>query len=214
MLQEILTKAGAGATGWWRNRFTYLPRRHGSSHARVFKFGLVYLQSLYTLWAYRNSLQSADYEARAFYSRIPLQRWWQRRRCLMLRDFIGDRMRVLDIGCGSSQLLNKFPRRWHGHQSRQTAFHAATRANADQRVRLCPALPRQRLRESLSPSQLVEHLPGSDEPFAEMARCLEPGGTLIIGRRITAGAGGALSNACTTRYSPASRRTAIRQNTR
>jgi dolichol-phosphate mannosyltransferase len=181
VLQEILTKAWCRGYRVVEEPFHYLPRRHGSSHARVFKFGLVYLQSLYTLWAYRNSLQSADYEARAFYSRIPLQRWWQRRRCLMLRDFIGDRVRVLDVGCGSSQLLNNVPQAVGADTNPAKLRFMRRPARMLINASAC-ALPfPDNAFEVIVASQLVEHLPGSDDPFAEMARCLEPGGTLIIG---------------------------------
>lgn len=181
VLQEILTKAWCRGYRVVEEPFHYLPRRHGSSHARVFKFGLVYLQSLYTLWAFRNNLQSADYEARAFYSRIPLQRWWQRRRCLILREFIEDRMRVLDVGCGSSQLLNNVPQMVGADVNRAKLRFMRRPARALINASVFSLPFRDHAFEVVVASQLVEHLPASADPFREMARCLEPGGTLIIG---------------------------------
>ena len=181
VLQEILAKAYCRGYRVVEEPFHYLPRRHGSSHARVFKFGLVYLQSLYTLWKLRNSLDSADYEARAFYSRIPLQRWWQRRRCLILRDFIEDRMRVLDVGCGSSQLLNSVPQAVGVDIRPDKLRHMRRPARCLVNASVF-ALPfRDRAFEVVVASELVEHLPAEADPFTELARCLEPGGFLLIG---------------------------------
>ena len=181
VLQEILAKAYCRGYQVVEEPFHYLPRRHGSSHARVFKFGLVYLQSLYTLWKLRNSLDSADYEARAFYSRIPLQRWWQRRRCLILRDFIEDRMRVLDVGCGSSQLLNSVPQAVGVDIRPDKLRHMRRPARCLVNASVF-ALPfRDGAFEVVVASELVEHLPAGSDPFTELARCLEPGGFLLIG---------------------------------
>jgi hypothetical protein len=38
------------------------------------------MRSSVDLWKIRNSLASADYDERAFYSVIPIQRFWHRRR--------------------------------------------------------------------------------------------------------------------------------------
>ena len=181
VLQEILAKAYCRGYRVIEEPFHYLPRRHGSSHARVFKFGIVYLKSLYTLWKLRNSLDSADYEARAFNSRIPLQRWWQRKRCHIIRDFIGDRMRVLDIGCGSSQLLNSTPQTvgLDSNADKLRYMRRPARCLVNAAVEALP-FPDAAF-EVIVASQLVEHLAPSVEPFAEMARCLQPGGVLIIG---------------------------------
>ncbi len=181
VLQEILAKAYCRGYRVIEEPFHYLPRRHGSSHARVFKFGIVYLKSLYTLWKLRNSLDSADYEARAFNSRIPLQRWWQRKRCHIIRDFIGDRMRVLDIGCGSSQLLNSTPQTvgLDSNADKLRYMRRPSRCLVNAAVEALP-FPDAAF-EVIVASQLVEHLAPSVEPFAEMARCLQPGGVLIIG---------------------------------
>ena len=36
--------------------FNYKPRKMGSSHARVFKFGMAYLKTFNKLWRLRNSI--------------------------------------------------------------------------------------------------------------------------------------------------------------
>ena len=57
------------------------------------------------LWQLRNSLASADYDERAFYSIIPLQRYWQRRRHAIMVLVGARRRRMLDAGCGSSIII-------------------------------------------------------------------------------------------------------------
>ena len=53
----------------------------------------------------RNSIASADYDDRAFYSIIPLQRYWQRRRHRITTSWARGADRMLDIGCGSSVII-------------------------------------------------------------------------------------------------------------
>jgi len=102
VLQEILVKAYSRGYRVREIPFHYLPRRHGRSHARLLRFGWVYLKALHSLWKLRNSIESADYDTRAFYSKIPLQRWLQRKRYRIILDYIEDRLRVLDTACGST----------------------------------------------------------------------------------------------------------------
>ena len=54
ILEEILVKAIINGKKISEIAFTYAPRRHGSSHARVFKFGLLYLKTFGRLWRLRH----------------------------------------------------------------------------------------------------------------------------------------------------------------
>jgi dolichol-phosphate mannosyltransferase len=58
ILQEILIRAYAQGFRVLEVPFDYAPRRHGSSNARVFRFGLAYLRTFGSLWKLRNSIQS------------------------------------------------------------------------------------------------------------------------------------------------------------
>ena len=78
--EEILVKAYASGFSIIEVPFTYFPRGAGRSHAKLFSFGWKIFRSSLSLWKIRNSLASADYDERAFYSMIPPQRYWQRRR--------------------------------------------------------------------------------------------------------------------------------------
>ena len=181
VLQEILIKSYSQGYRVIEEPFHYLPRRHGSSHARVFKFGVVYLKALFTLWGLRNSIRSADYDTRAFYSRIPLQRWWQRERYRIIRDFTEDKMRILDSGCGSTQILNAVPQTigMDVQHNKLRYMRRPARALVNASIFDLPFCDASF--EVIISSQVIEHVPESPAIFSEVARCLEPGGIYILG---------------------------------
>lgn len=55
ILQELLVRAVANGKVIKEIPFTYHPRKHGSSHARVIKFGMAYLRTFGRLWKLRHS---------------------------------------------------------------------------------------------------------------------------------------------------------------
>lgn len=180
-VEEILIKIYALGYRVIEVPFTYFPRAQGSSHARLLRFGWDLMRSAIRLWRLRNSLQSADYDERAFYSIIPVQRYWQRRRHRLTVNWARAAGRTLDVGCGTSliiQSLNnavgmdysmskvRFLRRYGLPLLRGSAF----------------ALPfREASFDCLISSQVIEHIRFDQSLFAEMRRVLRPGGTLIIG---------------------------------
>ena len=58
VLQELLVKALVQGYRILEIPFSYRPRKHGSSHARVIKFGFAYLRMLRRLWKIRYSTSS------------------------------------------------------------------------------------------------------------------------------------------------------------
>ena len=181
VLEEILVKIYA--EGWRITEipFTYYPRERGSSHARIVAFGMALLGAFLRLWKLRSSIESADYDERAFYSPIPLQRWWQRRRHEIVCAWARGAGKTLDIGCGSSVILQsindvvgldllhnklRYMRRYDVPLVRGSVF----------------ALPvRDASFDCLVCSQVIEHIPYDDQIFAEFRRVLRPGGLLILG---------------------------------
>jgi dolichol-phosphate mannosyltransferase len=181
VIEEVLVKAYAQGYSLCEVPFTYFPRESGRSHARLLRFGLDLIRSSLSLWKLRNSISSADYDERAFYSLIPLQRYWQRRRHRIAISWARGADRVLDIGCGSSviiQSLNnavgmdvsmgklRFLRRRGIELVRGSAFSLPFRDDAF---------------DCVISSQVIEHIPYDDVLFTEIKRVLAPGGLLIIG---------------------------------
>src|SRR3984893_17380795 len=82
VLEEILIRALAAGYRVHEVPFRYRARVAGHSHARLFKFALSYMRTFLAMWRLRNSIASADYDARRYDSVIPLQRYWQRGRSL------------------------------------------------------------------------------------------------------------------------------------
>lgn len=181
VLQEILVKAFCEGYRVQEVPFHYLPRRHGSTHARLLRFGRDYAVALWRMWQLRNSIESADYDARAFHSRIPLQRWWQRRRYGIILGYVGDSLRVLDAGCGSTQIMNGAPQIvGMDIQARKLRFMRRPGRNLVNGSTFALPFADESFEVVIS-SQVIEHIPEEDAIFRELVRVLEPGGTLILG---------------------------------
>lgn len=181
VLEEILVNAYAQGWRVAELPFTYHPRQRGSSHARMIPFGIALVSTFYRLWLMRNSIESADYDERAFFSRIPLQRYWQRRRHRIITSFARGAGRTLDAGCGSSVIL----------QSLNDAVGLDIRENKVRHMRQY-GVPLVRGSVAALPfsdgsfdcvicSQVIEHIPESMTIFTELTRVLRPGGLLILG---------------------------------
>jgi dolichol-phosphate mannosyltransferase len=186
VLEEILIRVHAQG---WRIRevpFHYTARGSGRSHARLFAFGWAFLKTLLRMWRLRNSVASMDYDHRAFDSPIPLQRYWQRARHRIILGFVEaagprDPGAVLDIGCGSSRIIQDLPdavgmdillpklrflRERHRHLVEGTIFALP--------------FPDERFEVAIC-SEVIEHIPDHPQVFREVTRVLRPGGTLILG---------------------------------
>jgi ubiquinone/menaquinone biosynthesis C-methylase UbiE len=180
VLQEILIKIFMNG---WKIReipIHYKPRKSGRSHAKLIQFGLAYLRTFGHFWSLRNSVYFADYEDRAFDSRIPLQRYWQRKRYSIIEDFSKEKGLTLDIGCGSSRILSS--------QSNSIGLD----------IRLNKLLYSRRFRRPLVNGSiwslpfadqtfdclicagLIESLELPDKPLMELRRVLKPNGILVL----------------------------------
>ncbi|HEY0406214.1 MAG TPA: glycosyltransferase [Pyrinomonadaceae bacterium] len=181
VLEEILVRVHAEG---WRIRevpFSYMARGSGSSHARLFKFAIAYLRTLGRMWSLRNSVESADYDYRAFDSPIWLQRYWQRTRHKIVLAFADKKERVLDIGCGTSRIILDMP-----NAVGMDILQNKLRWLKPQHARLvrgsCDQLPFDDASfDCVINSEVIEHVPDTPEIMAEMWRVLRPGGTLVLG---------------------------------
>lgn len=181
MLQELLL--GAHVRGFLIGEvpFHYFPRRHGASKARFWAFGLSYARLLGRSWMQRNSIEAADYDERAFYSIIPFQRLWQRKRYEVVTEMLESRELILDIGCGSSKILEAVPNGigvdLNFEKLRYRKLLGVGLLQADVR-----GLPfKDRSVDEILCSELIEHVPKTGRPLEELERILKPGGVLILG---------------------------------
>jgi len=179
--EEILVKAYASGFSVVEVPFTYFPRGAGRSHAKLVSFGWKILRSSLPLWKIRNSLASADYDERAFYSLIPPQRYWQRRRHRIAVLWARGAGRVLDAGCGSSLIVQSL-----NHVIGMDYNYAKLRFLRRYEIPLVNgsafALPfKDESFDCVVSSQVIEHIPFDASIFSEMCRVLRTGGRLILG---------------------------------
>lgn len=181
VLIEILVRAFCEGFRVKEIPFHYHPRLEGVSNVRLIRFAISYLKTLWRLWKLRNSIDSADYDARAFYSLIWPQRYWQRKRYDLVREMVEPRGKILDIGCGSSLILVSLP----GSIGLDVS-HRKLRCMRG----LGPGLVQGVLKHLPFPdhsfdqvicSQVIEHIARDEISFDEMLRVLKPGGNLIVG---------------------------------
>ncbi len=181
VLEEILIQAYAQGWRIVEVPFQYQARRSGRSHARLLRFGWAYLRTLLRMWRLRNSVDSADYDDRAYDSIIPIQRYWQRTRHRIITEFAQGAGRTLDIGCGSSRILRSL-------ENAVGLDIAVSKIRYMRRYQVCGlvgsafALPfPDESFDCVISSEVIEHLPADPALFQEMARLLKPGGRLIVG---------------------------------
>jgi dolichol-phosphate mannosyltransferase len=181
ILQEILVNALIEGYTVSEVPFTYQPRLHGYSHARVFRFGIKYTQTFYDLWKLRNSIASADYDARAFETFMPPQRYWQRQRFKHVIQMIRDENKCLDVGCGSSRILGALPKGSIGLDIQMRKLRYSRIYNKIYVNGSATSLPF--ANESINCvicSQVIEHIPRGSV-LSELDRVLLPNGLLILG---------------------------------
>lgn len=182
ILPEILIRVYAEGWRIIEVPFNYAPRKHGSSNARVFKFGLAYLRTFGAMWKLRNSILSGDYDDRAYDSIIPLQRYWQRNRYKHVTELMRGEGPVLDVGCGSSRIIEALPpgsvaldilerKLRYARKFSRTLVHGSgfnlPFADASFPCVVC--------------SQVIEHVPKDSPILDELCRVLAPGGRLVLG---------------------------------
>jgi glycosyltransferase involved in cell wall biosynthesis len=181
ILIEFILKAYAN--GWIVGEvpFRFEPEQFGESTKRAFSFLLTYIRSLIRMWQLRNGVFSADYDERAFNSLIPLQRYWQRRRYRIIMSFVEMGDTILDIGCGSSRIIQQLPGaigldimlkklrylRGRGIRLAKADIGSLPFKNDSFSLVIC--------------SQVIEHVPPAPEIYSEINRVLRGDAILIIG---------------------------------
>jgi dolichol-phosphate mannosyltransferase len=179
-LQEILVKAFS--QGWKIQEVPLFYRQSRTwTSGRFAELGIGYLRTLGRMVALRNSVKAADYDHRAFDSWIPLQRYWQRARFRVIRGMVDGSTRILDIGCGSSRILQSLPQavgldmqirklRWLRAPGRQLVAGSLSQLPfGDQTF------------DAVICSEVIEHIAREEIDLTDMVRVLAPGGTLVLG---------------------------------
>ena len=181
-LEEILIKCYARGYRIAEIPFRFVPRDQGKSKVKLLQFGMAYLKTLLRMWKLRNSIASADYDARAFESVIPLQRYWQRKRYWIVTNMVDTSRSCLDIGCGSSRILGALGSRSVGLDIQLGKLRYSRRYGRPLVNGSILTLPfTDQSFEQVLCSEVLEHLPAGLQSFAEMGRVLAEGGRLILG---------------------------------
>jgi len=139
--------------------------------------------ALFHHWARRNGIDSADYDMRAFNSRLPPQRAWQRQRHEKTYELVAPfvNQRILNVGAGSGRLSLDLP----GSIS-VDIVHAKLRYM--RRYNVNPAVTASVFHlpfpddifDCVLCCEVVEHVPRDPSPIAELVRVLRPGGRLVL----------------------------------
>ena len=96
VLEEILIRIHAEGRHIVEVPFHYMARGAGRSHAKLIKFGWALFKTLIRMWRLRNSVESADYDYRAYDS--PIWPALLQRRAMYRLEFVSGRKEVLDVG--------------------------------------------------------------------------------------------------------------------
>lgn len=181
-LEELLIKIHMNGWRVTEIPFNYAPRREGKSKARLIAFGVCFLRTFISMWALRASIASADYDERAYNSIVPLQRYWQRMRHKVILNWAqACKDIILDVGCGSSRIIQDIPNIVGLDVALYKLRYTRQKCGAVVQGSIFDLPFSDQTFGGVICSQVIEHIPGGDRPFQELARVIKPGGTLIIG---------------------------------
>lgn len=181
-LEEILIRICGNGYKIEEIPFHYLTRKIGKSHIKLFKFGVSLISTLFKMWSLRNSIFFADYDERAFNSRIPLQRFWQRQRFKIITGFIKDKLDMLDIGCGTSKIISYFPDAVGLDIELFKLRYLAQKGKGKLVQADIKQLPfKDGTFKTVICSEVIEHVKKTTENLKEISRVLGPGSELILG---------------------------------
>lgn len=181
ILEEILVKAYISGYRVFEIPFIYKPRRVGKSHVKLIKFFFSFAITLYKMWKIRNTCESCDYDERAYSSIIFFQRWWQRKRHSIIINWVFKQNLVLDIGCGSSRILNTIPRAVGVDVDMKKLRYIRKYGNPLVGASIF-ALPfKKNTFDGVICSEVIEHIKFDEKIWEEISYVLKPGGVLVMG---------------------------------
>ncbi|MFH0732109.1 MAG: bifunctional glycosyltransferase/class I SAM-dependent methyltransferase [Candidatus Omnitrophota bacterium] len=182
ILEEVIIKFYLEAFEILEVPFHYKPRKKGRSHVHFLKFSFSFAKTLFSMWQLRNSVLSADYDSRAYDSKIPLQRYWQRKRFSIIKNFIGNAENdILDIGCGSSRLIKSLPNAV-GLDIKLKVLRHLRKTNA--RLVQCTIEKlcfKRGCFDQVVISEVIEHIPKPYFKLSDLKEMLSENGIIILG---------------------------------
>lgn len=181
ILEEILVKLYIAGYKAKEVPMYYRPRENGVSKARVVTVGIQLTKMIFKLWKIRNSIASADYDEKAYFSRIPFQRYWQRKRHAIITNHAIDIPFVLDVGCGSSVIVRSHP---HivGLDILLPKLLYMRKYNIPLLQGSVERLPfKDKSFDGVICSEVIEHIPKGIDWLKELKRVIKPKGHLILG---------------------------------
>jgi len=179
--EEIVVKAYAQGYCIKEIPFHYLARYTGRSHLKPIKCAFAYLKCLLKMYKIRKSILSADYDERAFYSLIPLQRYWQRKRYKLVLYFSKRSEKILDVGCGSSKILEAFPQAIGMDLAFNKLRYRRALINSLINADIFSIPFKSNFFDEIFCIEVIEHVRESELIFRELNRVLKEGGLLILG---------------------------------
>jgi SAM-dependent methyltransferase len=140
------------------------------------------LRALGSYWVQRNGIHDADYDMRAFNSRIPAQRRWQQRRHELTMDLVRPYLgrETLNVGCGSARM--NLDLGGVGVDVVLPKLRYLSRFGVN-RLALASVYNLPFHDESFGCvicTEVLEHIPREGEPVGELVRVLRPDGRLVI----------------------------------
>lgn len=181
IIEEIIIKIYSRGWKILEIPFKYKPRLHGSSNIKLWEFAWSYLKNLWSMFKLRYSPETADYDELAFNSLIPPQRYWQRERFKIITEYLDYSTSIIDIGCGASYLMKSFPQ-IVGMDVSMSKVRNLKKIDNMAFLGSILGLPiKDNSFQTVVCSQVIEHVPYTDEIFKDLNRILVNGGTLIIG---------------------------------
>jgi len=181
VIEEIIIKIYSKGWKILEIPFKYKPRLHGSSNVRLWEFTISYLKNLWSMFNLRYSPETADYDELAFNSLIPLQRYWQRKRFRIITEYLDYSTSIIDIGCGTGYLMKSFTQIVGMDASISKIRNLKKVDNLVFGGSILELPIKDKSFQTVVCSQVIEHLPFTDEIFKNLNRILVNRGILIIG---------------------------------
>ncbi|MDD5166475.1 MAG: bifunctional glycosyltransferase/class I SAM-dependent methyltransferase [Candidatus Omnitrophica bacterium] len=180
VLVEILVKAYMHGFSVGEIPFHFRYHPESPANRNVIQVGFNFLRTFFKMWRARNTIASADYDDRAFNSRIPLQRFWQRRKYKIICSFAGYPSRILDAGCGTSKVLGAFPQAVGMDIDFKKLRYNLSLGNALLNADVRNLCFKDGVFDVVICSEVIEHIQHQTQTFTELKRVLKKRGVLIL----------------------------------